>query len=212
MKRYPQEKTTQLLEEPIETRPSLLHRLLARYQAWHLNRQLEHRRRKGDWQLERRLQEWARERERLRIWRLRFSQKNAQLERPHTWRFKHRRWKNFWQRERRREFHRRRELDRQLEHRRQEKAWQLASRLEELIIGCGLTQLGHTLNGDFNVHAPQVLSVDDGSPVRVDIHILPGQTPDHFANHARTIAYDLDLAEVRVVPLGPSRVRLELFQ
>jgi hypothetical protein len=148
MNRYPQEKTTQLLEKPVENvtfRPSLLHRLLPRYRAW----QLERRRQEDAWQLERR---------------------------------------------------------------RRENSWQLASRLEEVIIGCGLTQLGYTLIGDYNIHAPQVLSVDDGPPVRADIYILPGQTPDHFANHARAIAYDLDMAEVRVVPLGPRRVRLELFQ
>jgi hypothetical protein len=147
MNHYLQEKTI-LEERPIQTvtfRPSLLHRLLARYRA----RQLEHRR-----------------------------QENA----------------------------------RQLEHRRQENARQLASHLEEVMIGCELTQLSYTLTGNFNLRAPRVLSVIDGSPVTVDIHILPGQTPDHFAQHAPTIAYNLGLAEVRVVPLGPDRVRLELFQ
>jgi hypothetical protein len=148
MNRYPQEKTTQFLEEPIETvtfRASLLHHPLARYRA----RQLERRR-----------------------------QENA----------------------------------RQLERRRQENARQLASRLQEIIIGCGLTQLSYTLSGDYNLHAPQVLSVGDGSPVEVDILILPGQTPDHFTEHAPAIAYNLDMTEVRVVPLGPSWIRLELFQ
>ena len=56
------------------------------------------------------------------------------------------------------------------------------------------------------------IKVGDGSPVEVDILILPGQTPDHFTEHAPAIAYNLDMTEVRVVPLGPSWIRLELFQ
>jgi hypothetical protein len=147
MDRYPQEKTTQLFEEPTETvasRPSLLHHLLARYRTW----QLERRRQENAWQLERR---------------------------------------------------------------RQENAWQLASRVEDVIIGCGLGQLSYSLSGSFDLRAPQVLSVVDGPPVGVDILILPGQMPDHFAEHAPAIAYNLGVTGVRVVPLGPSRIRLELF-
>jgi hypothetical protein len=147
MNRYPQEKTAQLLEEPIETvtfRPSLLHHLLARYRT----RQLERRRQENAWQLERR---------------------------------------------------------------RQENAWQLAARVEDVIIGCGLSQFSYSVSGSRNLRAPQVLAVDDGPPVRLNILILPGQMPDHFAKHAPTIAYNLGVTKIRVIPLGPSQIRLELF-
>jgi len=60
-------------------------------------------------------------------------------------------------------------------------------------------------------HIPQVVSVDPGPPVGLDIRILPGQSPDDFSAHATTIAYDLGMADVRVVPVGPSVIRLELL-
>ncbi len=60
-------------------------------------------------------------------------------------------------------------------------------------------------------HVPQVVSVVVGLPVRLDIRILPGQTPDDYAVRAPPVAYDLGVAEVRVVPLGPSLLRLELL-
>jgi hypothetical protein len=148
MSRYPQEMTSQLLEEPIETvasRPSLLHRPLAWYRTW----QLERRRQANNWQLERG---------------------------------------------------------------RQANAWQLASRVQDIIIGCGLTQFSYSVSGSRSIRAPEVVSVIDGPPVGVDILILPGQMPDHFAVHAPAIAYNLGVAEVRVVPRGPSRIRLELLQ
>jgi hypothetical protein len=56
-----------------------------------------------------------------------------------------------------------------------------------------------------------VVSVTLGPPVGLDVRILPGQMPDDFAAHARTIAYNLDVAEVRVIPLGPDLIRLELL-
>ena len=43
------------------------------------------------------------------------------------------------------------------------------------------------------------------------IRTLPGQTPNNFAAHASAIAYNLGVAEVRVVPLGPSLIRLDLL-
>ncbi len=42
--------------------------------------------------------------------------------------------------------------------------------------------------------------------------MLPGQMPDDFAAHVRRIAYNLDVAEVRVIPLGPSLIRLEMVK
>jgi hypothetical protein len=58
--------------------------------------------------------------------------------------------------------------------------------------------------------APQV-SVLAGPPVGLEIRMLPGQMPADFAAHAPAIAYNLGVAEVRVVPLGPSLIRLELL-
>jgi hypothetical protein len=148
MNRYLQVKTSQLLEEPLETvvpRPSLLRRPLAWRRAW----QLERRRQANDQLLERR------------------RQANDQL---------------------------------------------LASRVEDIIIGCGLIQFSYSIVGGRGLRTPQVVAVVAGPPVGVDILILPGQMPDHFAVHAPAIAYNLGVAEVRVVPLGPSRIRLELLQ
>ena len=55
-----------------------------------------------------------------------------------------------------------------------------------------------------------MVAVIPGPPVSLDIRILPGQLPEDFAAHTQAIAYDLEVTEVRVVPLGPSMIRLEL--
>jgi hypothetical protein len=112
-----------------------------------------------------------------------------------------------WRLERRRQVEARR-----LERRRQAKDQLLASRVQDIIIGCGLTQFGYSIGGSRILRAPPVVSVVAGPPVGVDILILPGQMPDHFAVHAPAIAYNLGVTEVRVVPLEPSRIRLELLQ
>jgi hypothetical protein len=65
--------------------------------------------------------------------------------------------------------------------------------------------------GDEIMIIPQVVSRDPGPPESVEIHILPGQSPEDFSAHASMIAYDLGVADVQVVPLGPSRIRLELL-
>jgi hypothetical protein len=101
---------------------------------------------------------------------------------------------------------------RQLERRRQASDQLLARRLQDIIIGCGLTQFGYSIGGSRILHAPQVVAVFAGPPVVLDILILPGQMPDHFAACAPAIAYHLGVAEVRVVPLGPSLIRLQLLQ
>lgn len=46
----------------------------------------------------------------------------------------------------------------------------------------------------------------------LDIRMLQGQTPEDFAAHASAMAYNLDVAEVRVIPLGVSLIRLELLR
>jgi hypothetical protein len=87
----------------------------------------------------------------------------------------------------------------------------LARRVEEIITGLGLIQSDFSIAAGRVFHSPQVVSVDPGPPMGVDIRILPGQSPQDFSTHAATIAYDLGMAEVRIVPLGPSLIRLELL-
>jgi hypothetical protein len=101
--------------------------------------------------------------------------------------------------------------NRNLEQRQQAGYEQLAWRVEEIIAGLELTQSDFSIAAGRVFHIPQVISVDPGPPVGLDIRILPGQSPDDFSAHAATIAYDLGIAEVVVVPLGPSVIRLELL-
>ena len=100
---------------------------------------------------------------------------------------------------------------RDLERRHQEAYERLAERVEEIIAGLNLIQEDFSIGGGRIYHVPRVVSVDSGPPVKVDIRILPGQSPEDFSAHAATIAYDLGIAEVRMVPLGPSAIRLELL-
>jgi hypothetical protein len=83
--------------------------------------------------------------------------------------------------------------------------------LQEVLAGCGLSQVDFSVGGGRILHIPQVISVSDGPPVTVNVHLLPGQTPDDFADRAEAIAENLGVAEVRVVPLGPFLIRLELL-
>jgi hypothetical protein len=100
---------------------------------------------------------------------------------------------------------------RQLEHTHQAGDEMLAGRVQSLITGFGLTKAGSSIGGGANVQAPQVISVSAGPPVSLDIRILAGQMADDFAAHAPAFAYKLGVAEVRVVPLGPSLIRLKLL-
>jgi hypothetical protein len=100
---------------------------------------------------------------------------------------------------------------RDLERRQQAGYERLARRVEEIIAGLGLTQSDFSIAAGRVFHVPQVISVDPGPPVGLDIRILPGQSPDDFSAHAAAIAYDLGMAEIRVVPLGLSVIRLELL-
>ena len=101
--------------------------------------------------------------------------------------------------------------DRDLARRHQVESERLARRVEEIIAGLGLSQEDWSIAVGRVFHSPQVVSVDPGPPVSVDIRILAGQSPEDFSVHAAAIAYDLGMAEVRVVPLGPSMIRLELL-
>jgi hypothetical protein len=101
--------------------------------------------------------------------------------------------------------------NRDLERRQQVGYERLAWRVEEIIAGLELTQSDFSIAAGRVFHFPEVVSVDPGPPVGLDIRILPGQSPDDFSAHAAAIAYDLGMADVRVVPLGPSAIRLELL-
>lgn len=73
--------------------------------------------------------------------------------------------------------------------------------------GCGgisgLAPTGYSISGGQNFSFPRAVEVVDGPPKGLNIRILPARCPDHFAAHARTIAYNLDMIEVPVVPRGP---------
>lgn len=99
----------------------------------------------------------------------------------------------------------------QLEGARQEHDQILAWRVQDIIAGLGLTHTDFSIGGGWMVHVPEVVSVVAGPPVGLDIRTLPGQTPDDFAAHAPAIAYNLGMAGVQVVPLGPSLIRLNLL-
>ena len=96
--------------------------------------------------------------------------------------------------------------------RRPEAAYErLAQRVEEIITGLGLIEEDFNISAGRIFHIPRVISVHSGPPVRVDIGILPGQSPEDFSAHAAAIAYDLGVAEVRIVALDPSTIRWELL-
>ena len=88
----------------------------------------------------------------------------------------------------------------------------LAWHAQRIIAGCDLTQTDYSIAAGRIIHIPQVVRVVAGPPVGIDIHILPGQAPGDFVRHASTIAYHLGVAEVRVVPLHPPLIRLELIE
>jgi hypothetical protein len=100
---------------------------------------------------------------------------------------------------------------RQLEYRNQVDDQALAWRVQDIIAGLGLSQADSSVGGGRTFHVPQVVSVAVGPPMGLTIRTLPGQMPDDFAAHAPAIAYNLGVAEVQVIPLGPSLIRLDLL-
>jgi hypothetical protein len=98
-----------------------------------------------------------------------------------------------------------------LELMRQQDNQRLASRVQDILVGRGLTQGYYGIIGGRSLYVPQVMSVVAGPPVGLYIRILPGQTPNDFAAHAPAIAYNLGVVEVRVVPIETSLIRLELL-
>jgi hypothetical protein len=98
----------------------------------------------------------------------------------------------------------------ELQLRRQATYQELAWQVQDILVGCGLFQAGFSIGGGRTFQIPQVISVVPGPPVGLNIRMLPGQIPDDFAKSARRIAYNLDIVEVRVIPLEPYLIRLEL--
>jgi hypothetical protein len=103
-----------------------------------------------------------------------------------------------------------RRLAREFERRCRAHDQALAWSVQDVFIGRGLTQSSYSVSGR-TLRIPQVISVTAGPPVGLDIRILPGQIPEDFAANAQRIAYHLGVAAVRVVPLGPSLIRLVLL-
>lgn len=114
---------------------------------------------------------------------------------PHVpwWRRLHRRHRGPW------------ELERQGDDQR------LARCVQDIIVELGLTQTTYSISGGHTRHVPEVISVTGGPPHRVDVRILRSQAPEDFAAYAPAIARKLGVAEVRVLPLGNSVIRLELL-
>lgn len=91
---------------------------------------------------------------------------------------------------------------RDLERLRRAGEQQLVRRVQDIIVGLGLTQVQYSVAAGYMRILPKVILVAE-RPVELDIHMLPGQIPDDFAAKTKQFAYGLGVAEVRVVPLGP---------
>ncbi|MGH3803586.1 MAG: hypothetical protein ACRDTD_26350 [Pseudonocardiaceae bacterium] len=93
---------------------------------------------------------------------------------------------------------------------------QLALQVLDIINGCNLIPTGHSIRGGINYYfAPVDKIVDkppEGQPKGLIIEIRPGQMPDDFIAKEKTIAYHLDIAAVKVVPLPPPPTRLILLE
>ena len=96
-----------------------------------------------------------------------------------------------------------------LERMHQEATQRLVLRVEDILVGVGLTQPGNSVAGGRTTIIPEVVSVAE-EPMTFTVRTLPGQIPDDFVARAERIAYNLDVAEVQVVPLGPSLIQLIL--
>jgi len=83
--------------------------------------------------------------------------------------------------------------------------------VQDSLVRCGLRRIEYSIAGSERVHCPRVVSADAGPPGWVQIDLLAGQSAEDFAAHASAIAYGLGVAEVKVVTLGPSLIRLHLL-
>jgi hypothetical protein len=99
----------------------------------------------------------------------------------------------------------------QLQIRRQAAYQRLAWHVEDILVGCNLFQADASVAGGRVFHIPKVVSVDQGPPIGLTVRMLPGQIPEDFAVNAHRIAYNLDMADIRVIELGPYHIRLVLL-
>ncbi len=99
---------------------------------------------------------------------------------------------------------------RESERMHQEGTQRLVERVHDVISGLGLTQTHYSIGGGRTVRSPEVISVTE-RPMSFDIRMLAGQIPDDFVAQSKRIAYNLGVAEVRVVPIGHSLIRLILM-
>lgn len=86
----------------------------------------------------------------------------------------------------------------------------LARRVEDILAGLGLSHFSYSIGGGRTILVPEVVSMGPGPVRELDIEILPGQSPQDVSAHHRTIADELDVADVKVVSLGPDQIRLVL--
>jgi len=86
----------------------------------------------------------------------------------------------------------------------------LARRVQDSLAKCGLGRAERTVSGAEMVRTPRVVAADTGPPGWVEIDLLAGQSAQDFTACAPTIAQDLGVPHVWIVPLGRSRIRLEL--
>ena len=83
-------------------------------------------------------------------------------------------------------------------------------RVQDSLARCELHRIEYTAAGEEMLHTPRVVAADARPPSWVQIDMLPGQSAEDFAAHAPAIAHHLGVPHVWVVPLGRSRIRLEL--
>jgi len=95
-------------------------------------------------------------------------------------------------------------------HRPRAKVKLLVRGVQDSLAQCGLARTEYTVTSGETLHTPRVVSADAGPPAWVQIDLLPGQSAEDFAAHALEIAQHIGVPQVWVVPLGRSRIRLEL--
>lgn len=88
----------------------------------------------------------------------------------------------------------------------------MAWHIQDILVGCGLFQSGASIIGGTHYYIPRVISKPTETPPGFNICIYPGQAPHHFRAHAQTIAHNLGVADIRIIPLEPYLIRLELVE
>ena len=83
-------------------------------------------------------------------------------------------------------------------------------RVQNSLARCGLHRINYTSTGEETLHTPRLVAADARPPSWVQIDMLPGQSAEDFAAHAPAIARHLGVPHVWIIPLGRSRIRLEL--